>query len=59
MKDEARRLRDEITDPDCTGWTCPTCGWSQYHAYGFECDCCGFEVADMIAAALAAMEDSK
>lgn len=47
-------LREEIADPDCTGWTCPNCKYSMYHVYGFECDNCGYECdPDMVRTALA------
>ena len=46
--EQAAWLRDEIVDPFCTGWTCPQCKRHEYHAHGFECEECGFEVASMI-----------
>jgi hypothetical protein len=49
-----KRLYDAIADPDCTAWECPTCGYSNYHAYGMkECARCGYELDhDRVSAAL-------
>lgn len=50
MNDVSKRQRHDwiyecIADPDCTGWVCPTCDYSNYHAYGLrECERCGFEL---------------
>jgi hypothetical protein len=38
-------LYEAISDPDCTGWNCPTCGYCNYHALGLkECERCAYEL---------------
>lgn len=41
-------LREELRDASCTAWTCPDCGWSEYKAYGLECDRCGFDAEPFV-----------
>jgi hypothetical protein len=66
MEDTSERLRlqwlyESIADPDCTGWACPTCDYSNYHNYGLkECERCGFELdQDRVRDALAEREVGK
>lgn len=50
MCEAPERLREQwlyeaIADPDCTGWNCPTCGYSNYHVYGLrECERCAYQL---------------
>lgn len=51
-------LRDELADPECTGWTCPVCGYPNHKgcrigfdgpwlAFRLECDECGFDASQV------------
>jgi ribosomal protein L37E len=50
MCEPSERLKEQwvyesIADPDCTGWNCPTCGYSNYHVFGLEeCERCGYQL---------------
>ena len=42
---QERWLYEFIADPDCTAWSCPTCGYHNYHFYGLkECGRCAYEL---------------
>ena len=41
-----RHTVDEITDPECYGWTCPRCGQMMLKYFGLECDECGLDASD-------------
>ena len=41
-------LINELSDDECTTWTCPECGRHEYKVFGFNCEECGFDAADYI-----------
>ena len=48
--DNYEHLRAELSDDECTIWTCPDCGHSAFKYRGYECDECGFDATDYLPA---------